>query len=48
MEIDTGSIENVADVNQDLQEKIKHFWSDSGVQSCFDRRREFQISDSAK
>lgn len=27
---------------------IRHVWSDGGVQSCYDRRREFQLSDSAK
>lgn len=27
---------------------IKLVWSDHGVQSCYDRRREFQLSDSAK
>ncbi|XP_008289915.1 guanine nucleotide-binding protein G(q) subunit alpha-like [Stegastes partitus] len=27
---------------------IKRVWSDHGVQKCYDRRREFQLSDSAK
>ncbi|XP_054908606.1 guanine nucleotide-binding protein subunit alpha-14-like isoform X2 [Poeciliopsis prolifica] len=27
---------------------IKQVWSDQGVQQCYDRRREFQLSDSAK
>lgn len=27
---------------------IRRVWSDRGVQSCYDRRREFQLSDSAK
>ncbi|XP_054908706.1 guanine nucleotide-binding protein subunit alpha-11-like [Poeciliopsis prolifica] len=27
---------------------IKRVWSDLGVQKCYDRRREFQLSDSAK
>ncbi|XP_032425264.1 guanine nucleotide-binding protein subunit alpha-11-like [Xiphophorus hellerii] len=27
---------------------IKRVWSDLGVQECYDRRREFQLSDSAK
>lgn len=27
---------------------IKGVWRDSGVQNCYDRRREFQLSDSAK
>lgn len=29
-------------------EAIKLVWSDHGIQSCYDRRREFQLSDSAK
>ncbi|XP_029921460.1 guanine nucleotide-binding protein subunit alpha-14-like [Myripristis murdjan] len=29
-------------------EAIKGVWSDQGVQRCYDRRREFQLSDSAK
>ncbi|XP_037680066.1 guanine nucleotide-binding protein subunit alpha-11 [Choloepus didactylus] len=27
---------------------IKNLWSDPGIQECYDRRREFQLSDSAK
>lgn len=27
---------------------IKRVWNDHGVQRCYERRREFQISDSAK
>lgn len=27
---------------------IKRVWRDNGVQNCYDRRREFQLSDSAK
>ncbi|KAG7241168.1 hypothetical protein INR49_025911 [Caranx melampygus] len=29
-------------------EAIKRVWNDHGVQRCYDRRREFQLSDSAK
>ncbi|XP_068430931.1 guanine nucleotide-binding protein subunit alpha-14-like [Clinocottus analis] len=29
-------------------DSIRRVWSDHGVQRCFDRRREFQLSDSAK
>lgn len=29
-------------------ESIKRVWNDHGVQWCYDRRREFQLSDSAK
>lgn len=27
---------------------IRRVWGDRGVQRCYDRRREFQLSDSAK
>lgn len=27
---------------------IKDLWKDKGIQSCFDRRREYQLTDSAK
>jgi hypothetical protein len=27
---------------------IKSLWKDAGVQACFDRRREYQLTDSAK
>lgn len=27
---------------------IRRVWGDRGVQSCYERRREFQLSDSAK
>ena len=27
---------------------IRQVWNDHGVQSCYDRRNEFQLSDSAK
>lgn len=29
-------------------EAIKLVWSDRGIQRCYERRREFQLSDSAK
>ena len=27
---------------------IKHIWSDDGLKLCYSRRREYQVSDSAK
>lgn len=48
MELDPGSVNNISDVSEDLKGKIKVFWRDSGVQNCYERRREFQISDSVK
>lgn len=36
------------EITPELKEMIAAVWSDTGVQICFSRRREFQISDSAK
>ena len=27
---------------------IKKIWADSGIQQCYDRRREYQLSDSTR
>lgn len=27
---------------------IKKLWADGGIQECYDRRREYQLTDSAK
>lgn len=27
---------------------IKDLWADGGIQECYDRRREYQLTDSAK
>ena len=29
-------------------EAIKELWADPGIQECYDRRREYQLTDSAK
>jgi hypothetical protein len=55
-DIPEGSLKTLASVNpDDAQEITSDFktmigavWADGGVQTCFSRRREFQISDSAK
>lgn len=41
-------LEELEDFTAEEKTKIRTFWSDSGVQKCFERRREFQISDSAE
>jgi hypothetical protein len=41
-------ITGVTKLEPDQQTSIRSFWSDQGIQKCFDRRREYQISDSAK
>lgn len=41
-------IDGLTSLESDSQSSIRRFWADSGIQACFERRREFQISDSAK
>lgn len=41
-------VEEVTDISEEHQRAIKSLWEDKGIQRCFDRRNEFQISDSAK
>lgn len=51
-----GTIEKLSAVNPDVAQEITGelrplvamVWADGGIQTCFSRRREFQISDSAK
>ena len=45
MDILADSIVNIADEDQ---QAIRSLWADGGVQKCFQRRREYQITDSAK
>ena len=40
--------ETVTTFDSPYVEAIKSLWSDSGIQECFDRRREYQLTDSAK
>ena len=40
--------EKVTEISEECQRAIKSLWEDKGIQTCFDRRNEFQISDSAK
>ena len=51
-----GTVETLLAINPDVAQEITidlkamigAVWADSGIQTCFSRRREFQISDSAK
>ena len=36
------------EITPELKKLIGRVWEDAGIQACFSRRREFQISDSAK
>lgn len=40
--------ESVQELLSDMVVAIKSLWYDSGVQLCYDRRREFQLADSCK
>lgn len=39
---------NVTTFEKSYYEATKSLWSDQGMQECYDRRREYQLSDSAK
>ena len=40
--------ETVTTFEKQYVEAIQCLWADSGVQECYDRRREYQLTDSAK
>lgn len=39
---------NVTTFEKDYYIATKSLWNDQGMQECYDRRREYQLSDSAK
>lgn len=41
-------IDKVTTLEKDYMEAIKKLWEDTGIQECYDRRREYQLTDSAK
>lgn len=40
--------ETVTTFESPYVEAIKDLWADTGIQECYDRRREYQLTDSAK
>ncbi|XP_059486794.1 guanine nucleotide-binding protein G(q) subunit alpha isoform X2 [Neocloeon triangulifer] len=40
--------ETVTTFDSQFVEAIKDLWADAGIQECYDRRREYQLTDSAK
>ena len=40
--------ETVTQFESPYVEAIKDLWADPGIQECYDRRREYQLTDSAK
>ncbi|XP_003783013.1 guanine nucleotide-binding protein subunit alpha-14 [Otolemur garnettii] len=41
-------VDKVSMLSRDQAEAIKQLWQDPGIQECYDRRREYQLSDSTK
>lgn len=41
-------VDKVEDLDPNLAAAIKSLWSDAAIQECYDRRREYQLSDSTK
>lgn len=41
-------VDKVEDLEPRLAAAIKSLWSDGAIQECYDRRREYQLSDSTK
>ncbi|XP_066224046.1 guanine nucleotide-binding protein subunit alpha-14 [Saccopteryx leptura] len=41
-------VDRVSALSWDQVQAIKQLWLDPGIQECYDRRREYQLSDSAK
>lgn len=41
-------VDKVTVLEREQVKAIKNLWEDPGIQECYDRRREFQLSDSAK
>ncbi|XP_022049382.1 guanine nucleotide-binding protein subunit alpha-14-like [Acanthochromis polyacanthus] len=41
-------VDKVEELDQSLVAGIGSLWSDAGIQECYDRRREYQLSDSTK
>lgn len=41
-------VDKVEELDQSLAKYIKSLWDDEGIQECYNRRREYQLSDSTK
>lgn len=41
-------VEKVSMFENPYVDSIKSLWNDPGIQECYDRRREYQLSDSTK
>ena len=41
-------VDKVEEFDQSLAVAVRSLWDDAGIQECYDRRREYQLSDSTK
>lgn len=41
-------LESVTGIDAQHVEAIRSLWQDAGIQECYDRRREYQLTDSTK
>lgn len=41
-------VEKVVTLTNPYIDALKSLWSDPGIQECYNRKREYQLSDSAK
>lgn len=41
-------VDKMMELEESYVDAIRHLWKDTGIQECYDRRREYQLSDSAK
>ncbi|XP_034547804.1 LOW QUALITY PROTEIN: guanine nucleotide-binding protein subunit alpha-14-like [Notolabrus celidotus] len=41
-------VDKVEDMDQSLAAAVRSLWNDPGIQECYNRRREYQLSDSTK
>eukprot|EP01137_Pigoraptor_chileana_P003155 Opistho-2@42948 len=46
--IEALDLTHTASIEDDVKAAIKVLWADAGLQECYDRRREYQLSDSTK
>lgn len=46
--LEDAAADSAVSVPEEDQQAIRSLWADSGVQKCYQRRREYQITDSAK
>ena len=41
-------VDKLEEFDPDLAAAVRCLWDDGGIQKCYDRRREYQLSDSTK